>query len=202
MVTLISYTKFSKKISELTEEALKNALEKTNPKTAAEHLRRAILNTSKKISPYEVYLLPFQIQSVTLKNIGKFQDYTINFKKDTINLVCGPNGSGKSTILRAIHQIFCSPKNYYSTSENAEIQVQLFPDQQTVTVNPYEHDLQDLVRGYKCLIMDEVIPAVSPIMLKDLIELLSDMQIQVITTVYDPSRFPETTNIINLQPQP
>jgi len=188
-------------ISELTEQALKQTLEKTNPKTAAEYLRRAIVNTSKNLSPYgEAHLLPLQIQSVTLKNIGKFQNHTINFKKDTINAVCGPNESGKSTITRAIHQVFCSTKNYFSSSENAEIQVQLFPDQQTITVNPNEHDLQDLARGYKCLIMDEVIPAVSPIMLNDLIELLSDMQIQVITTAYNHSRFPETTNIINLQP--
>jgi ABC-type glutathione transport system ATPase component len=189
-------------ISELTEQALKQTLEKTNPKTAAEYLRRAIVNTCKNLSPYgEAHLLPLQIQSLTLKNMGKFQNHTVNFKKDTINAVCGPNGSGKSTIIRAIHQVFCSTKNYFSSSENAEIQVQLFPDQQTVTVNPNEHDLQDLARGYKCLIMDEVIPAVSPIMLKDLIELLSDMQIQVIATAWDNSMFPKTTNIINLQPQ-
>ena len=174
-----------------------------NPKTATEYLRRAIVNTSKNLSPYgEAHLLPLQIQSVTLKNIGKFQNHTVNFKKDTINAVCGPNGSGKSTILRAIHQVFCSTKNYFSDSENAEIQVQLFPDQQTATVNPNEYDLQDLTRGYKCLLLDNFVPRASPIMLMDLLKLLADLQIQVITTAYDPSRFPETTNIINLQPQP
>ncbi len=190
-------------ISELTEQALKQTLEKTRPKTAAEYLRRAIVNTSKNLSPYgEAHLLPLQIQSVTLKNIGKFQNHTVNFKKDTINLVCGSGGSGKSTIIRAIHQVFCSTKNYYSSCENAEIQVQLFPDQQTATVNPNEYDLQDLTRGYKCLLLDNFVPGASPIMLMDLLKLLADLQIQVITTAYDPSRFPETTNIINLQPQP
>jgi len=190
-------------ISELTEEALKHALEKTTPKTAAEYLRRAITNTNKNLSPYgEAHLLPLQIQSVTLKNIGKFQNHTVNFKKDTINAVCGPNGSGKSTILRAIHQVFCSPKNYFSDSENAEIQVRLFPDQQTATINPNEYDLQDLTRGYKCLLLDNFVPRASPIMLRDLLKLLADLQIQVITTAYDSSMFPETSNIINLQPQP
>ena len=64
-------------ISELTEQALTHALEKTNPKTAAEYLRRTLANTSKYLSPYgEAHLLPLQLQSVTLKNIGKFQNHT------------------------------------------------------------------------------------------------------------------------------
>ena len=188
-------------ISELTEQALKQTLEKTTPKTAAEYLRRAIANTNKNLSPYgEAHLLPLQLQSVTLKNIGKFQDYTINFKKDTINIISGPNGSGKSTITRAIHQVFCNTKNYFPDSENAEIQLRLFPDQQSIAIRTNESDLQDLTRGYNCLVMDDFIPTLHLQMLNDMLRLLEDMQIQVIAAAWNNSRFGKTTNIINLPP--
>jgi len=186
-------------ISELTEEALKNALERSTPKTASEYLRRAIVNTKTDVTPYgEAYLLPFQIQSVKLQKIGMISDYKLEFKKDAINIICGPNGSGKSTIIRAILQVFYSKKNYFGHCDEGKIQVELFSDQQCVQINANEYDLKDLTRGYRCLVLDDFFGRATPLMFKDLLELIKELNIQVIGTALDASKFPQTTNIINL----
>jgi len=51
---------------------------------------------------------PIQLQSLQLKNIAQFENFTIKFgeklnpKKANVHIVTGPNGSGKTTILKGV----------------------------------------------------------------------------------------------------
>ena len=69
-------------ISELTKEALKQALEKERPRTAQEHLRKLLVEIGSETSFYgETYFLPFQIESLRLTKVGLFDNFEAHFSR-------------------------------------------------------------------------------------------------------------------------
>jgi ATPase subunit of ABC transporter with duplicated ATPase domains len=189
-------------ISGLTEEALKHALEKFHPRTAHEYLQRVLADSGRGLAPYgEAYLLPFQIASLKLENIGLFTDFDISFRKNEMNVIYGSNASGKTTIIRSILLALSTRHNYFAESENGKVSVTLFPDQQSVIINTNEQNPSDLARGYKCLVMDDFFPRVPERMIPELLEEMQNLKIQIIVTAIDLSKFPESINVIHL-PEP
>ena len=189
-------------ISALTEEALERALSKYSPQTAREYLQIALASIDQIVTPYsQNHLLPFQIQSLALQNIGMFRDFKANFRKDELNIIYGSKQSGKTTIIHSILQALRFPHNYFSKSENGRISLTLFPDQQTININTYEKNSSDLPKGYKCLVMDDFLPSVNTNMMSELIEEMQNLKIQVIATATDPLKFPKNIHVISL-PKP
>jgi ATPase subunit of ABC transporter with duplicated ATPase domains len=187
-------------ISGLTEEALKHALEKFHPRTAHEYVQRVLADSGRGLAPYgEAYLLPFQIASLKLENIGLFTDFDISFRKNEINVIYGQNASGKTTIIRSILLALSTRHNYFAESENGKVSVTLFPDQQSAIINTNEQNPPDLARGYKCLVMDEFFPRVPERMIPELLEEMRNLKIQIIVTAIDLSKFPENIHVIRLQ---
>ena len=41
-----------------------------------------------------VHQFPFEIESMRLKNVGPFEDFSITFRRNSLNVICGPFGSG------------------------------------------------------------------------------------------------------------
>jgi hypothetical protein len=187
-------------ISGLTEEALKQALEKFRPRTAHEYLQRVLADSGRDLTPYgEAYLLPFQIESIKLENVGLFTDFEISFRKNEMNVIYGSNASGKTTIIRSILSAFSARRNYFAESENGKVSVTLFPDQHSVTINTSEQNPPSLARGYKCLVMDDFFPRVSRSIMPGLLEEMQNLKIQIIVTAIDLSTLPENINVIHLR---
>jgi len=63
--------------------------------------------------------LPFEIQELTLRNIGRFNEKNIDF--DTFNIVFGNIGSGRTTLLKSIGCISDSQKLLKSGQRDGEI---------------------------------------------------------------------------------
>jgi ATPase subunit of ABC transporter with duplicated ATPase domains len=190
-------------ISRLAEDALKEALKIAVPRTAREYLVRVLGDAGRELAFYgEAYLLPFQIESIKLENVGPFQDFEAKFRKGALNVIYGPCGSGKSTIIRSILFAFGKWHTYFSKSKNGKITLQLFPDQDSVKVTTNEENPLDAVKGYRCLIADDIFQRVPKSMISGLCEEMKKLGIQIIITTSiapDLSKFPKDTNAIPLE---
>jgi post-segregation antitoxin (ccd killing protein) len=190
-------------ISRLAEDALKEALKIAVPRTAREYLLRALADAGREQAFYgEAYLLPFQIESLKLENVGPFQDFEAKFRKGALNVIYGPCGSGKSTIIRSILLVFGKRHTYFSKSKNGKITLKLFPHQDSVNVTTNQENPLDAVRGYRCLIADDIFQRVPKSMISGLCEEMKKLEIQIIITtsmIFDLSKFPKDTNVISLK---
>ena len=190
-------------ISKLAEDALKEALKITVPRTAREYLVRVLGDAGREQAFYgEAYLLPFQIESIKLENVGPFQNFEAKFRKDGINMIYGLCGSGKSTIIRSILLVFGKRHTYFSKSKNGKITLELFPDQDSVSVITNQENPLDAVKGYRCLIADDIFQRAPKSMISGLCEEMKKLGIQIIITASiapDLSKLPEDTNVIPLE---
>jgi len=190
-------------ISRLAEDALKEALKIAVPRTAREYLLKVLADAGREQAFYgEAYLLPFQIESLKLENVGPFQDFEAKFRKGALNVIYGPCGSGKSTIVRSILFAFGKWHTYFSKSKNGKITLKLFPDQDSVKVTTNEENPLDAVKGYRCLIADDIFQRVPKSMISGLCEEMKKLEIQIIITASiapDLSKLPEDINVIALE---
>jgi hypothetical protein len=114
----------------------------------------------------------------------------------------GHCGSGKSTIIRSILFAFGKRHTYFSKSKNGKITLQLFPDQDSVSVITNEENPLDAVKGYRCLIADDIFQRVPKSRISGLCEEMKKLEIQIIITtsmIFDLSKFPKDTNVISLK---
>ena len=188
-------------VSRLTEEALKQALEIKAPRTAKEHLRKLLAEVGSESSFYgETYLLPFQVQSLKLTNVGPFDNFEAHFSRNSINLIHGPCGSGKSTIIRSILYAFGIRHKYFIERVLSEgtITVKLFPRQDFINVTGMKSG-QNALRGYKCLVADDSLERILKDMIAPLFAELKHLGIQIILTaspLIDVSKLPNDIRII------
>jgi hypothetical protein len=103
-----------------------------------------------------VHQFPFEIESVRLKNVGPFADFSINFRKNSLNVICGPFRSG-SWIMQSILYASGIRENYggYEALEKGMVTLKRTEGQ--------------------CLTVDEF--SMKPLLLNELQDHLKDMQI-------------------------
>lgn len=191
-------------ISIVTEKALKEALKTTIPKTARDYLQIILAEAEREEAHYcEVHLLPFQIESIKLENVGPFKEFEARFKKDGINVIYGLCGSGKSTIARAILLAFgIRHKYFFSKTVNGKITLKLIPDQRSINIMVNKENPLDAAKGYGCLIGDDFFDRIPKRMITEICKEMKNLQIQIIVTasmIVDPSMLPQDTNMIFLK---
>jgi len=190
-------------ISRLTEEALKQALEITTPRTAQEHLRKMLAEVGSENSFYgETYFLPFQIESLKLTKVGPLANFEAYFRRNSINVIYGSCGSGKSTIIRSILYAFGIKHRYFTEKVLGEgkITLRLFRDQDSISITG-TGSLQSSTRGYQCLIADDPFERTPKNILTPLLAELKNLKIQIIATaslLIDPAELSKEINIIQL----
>jgi len=80
-------------ISQLAEDALRQALNINSPRTAHEFIRRVLADAGRENAfRGEAYLLPFRIESLKLENVGPFNRFEAEFSRDTLNFIFGLGG--------------------------------------------------------------------------------------------------------------
>jgi len=192
-------------ISRLAEDALREALKITVPRTAREYLQRVLGDAGREWAFYgEAYLIPFQIESLKLENVGSFEKFEAKFSRNALNVIYGSSGSGKSIIVRSILLAFGKRHTYFTKSENGKVTLKLFPDQDFVSATTNEENQPEITRGYKCLIADNVFQRVARSMIPAFYEEMKSLGIQIIVTppvLIDPSKLPEDTNVVSLKIQ-
>jgi post-segregation antitoxin (ccd killing protein) len=190
-------------ISRLVEDTLRQALNISTPRTAREHIRRVLADAGRENAFYgEAYLLPFQIKSLKLENVGPFEEFEAEFSKDAINVIFGLGGSGKSFIIRSILLAFGRHHRYFQTSDSGKVALKLFPDQASVSVTTSADNQSDITRGYKCLLVDGVFQRAPRNMTHALYEEMKNLRIQIIATAstpIDPSKLLKDTHVITLK---
>jgi post-segregation antitoxin (ccd killing protein) len=193
-------------ILRLTEEALKQALQIKVPRTAKEHLRKLLAEVGSESSFYgEAYLLPFQVQSLKLTNVGPFDNFEAHFSRNSINLIQGLCGSGKSTIIRSILYAFGIKHKYFTERVIGEgtITMKLFPEQDFINVTGMKSS-QNALRGYQCLVADDSLERIRKDMIAPLFTELRRLEIQIILTaspLIDASKLPNDIRIITTYDQ-
>jgi post-segregation antitoxin (ccd killing protein) len=191
-------------ISRLTEEALKQALEITTPRTAQEHLRKMLAEVGSENSFYgETYFLPFQIESLRLTKVGPLANFEARFPRDSINVIHGSCGSGKSTIIRSILYAFSIKHKHFTEKafDTGAISVKLFPGQDSINITGMNSS-QNILRGYKCLIADDPLERIPKDIIVPLFAELKNLRIQIILTaslLVDVSKLPKDTRIISIE---
>jgi len=194
-------------ISRLAEDALREVLKIAVPRTAREYLQRVLADAGRELAFYgEAYLIPFQIESLRLENVGPFEEFEVKFSRDAINVIYGSSGSGKSIIVRSILLAFGKRHTYFTRSENGKVTLRLFQDQATVSIRTNEEDRSDVTRGYRCLIADNISQRAPRSMIPALYEELKKLGIQIIATAaasLNLSKLSKDTNVIALKsPRP
>jgi post-segregation antitoxin (ccd killing protein) len=190
-------------ISRFVEDKLSHELRAARPKTAREYLQRVIADTAERGASFfgEAYMLPFQIESLKLENIGLFKSFEVEFKKDAVNVISGSNGSGKSTIIRSILLALGKRHKQFPKSDNGKITLKLFQSESAVTITTNE-ELEDRVtNGYRCLIADDFLQATTIDMAKAVMQELSRLKAQAIiatTRELASSNLPKNANMISL----
>ena len=190
-------------ISKLAEDALRQALNINPPRTAHEYVQRVLADAGRENSFYgEAYLLPFQIESLRLKNVGPFKRFEAEFKRDGINVIFGLGGSGKSFLIRSILFAFGRHHKYFQTPYGGRVTLKLFPDQDSVSVTTSADDQSDITRGHKCLLADGVFQRAPQHMIPALYTEVKNLKIQTIVTTslpIDSSKLPKDAHVISLE---
>jgi len=194
-------------ISRLAEDALKQALNICPPRTAHDYLQRVLEDAGGGSALYgEAYLMPFQVESLRLENVGPFKEFEVEFGRDVLNVIFGLGGSGKSFIVRSILLAFGRRHKYFQTSDSGKVTLKLFPDQGSVSVTRSVENQSDITRGYKCLIADGVLQRAPRNMIPALYEEMKNLKIQIIVTTslpIDSSKLSKDTRVISLKsPRP
>jgi len=149
----------------------------------------------------EVYLLPFQIESITLCNVGPFEKFETHFSRDEVNIIFGSGGSGKSTIIRSILLAFGRRHKYFTirSTEGGRIKLKLFPTDTSINLE-YDIERKNITKGYQCLIADDPLMRIPRNMIAPLVNELSSLRVQIIITVsvlMDQNVFPANSHIIS-----
>ena len=190
-------------ISRLAEDALKQALNIRPPLTARDYLQRVLEDAGGESALYgEAYLIPFQIESLRLENVGPFKRFEAEFSRDSVNVIFGLGGSGKSFIIRSILLAFGRHHKYFQTSDSGKVTLKLFPDQGSVSVTTSVENQSDITRGYKCLLADDIFQRAPRNMIPALYEEMKNLKIQIIVTTslpIDSSKLPKDTRVISLK---
>jgi hypothetical protein len=190
-------------ISRLAEDALKQALNISPPRTARDYLQRVLEDAGRESTLYgEAYLLPFQIESLRLENVGPFQRFEAEFSRDLVNVIFGLGESGKSIIIRSILLAFGRRHKYFQTSDGGKVTLKLFPDQGLVSVTTSVENQSDIARGYRCLLADDVFQRAPRNMTQALCDEMKNLKIQIIVTAslpIDSSKLPKDTRVISLK---
>jgi hypothetical protein len=155
------------------------------PGTAQEHLRQFLSTVGRENSfEREASFLPFQVESLTLNNIGPFEKFEAHFQRNTVNVIYGPGGSGKSWIVRSILLAFGRRHRYFDdrTSGHGTVTLKIFSDQNSMSLTELESP-GNLTKGYQCLIADDPFPRVNTHMLGPLLAELNHLGIQLILTL-------------------
>lgn len=194
-------------ISKLTEDALRETLEKTWPLNAQDYVKRLLDDQITGSTYYKSYLLPFAVEFIKFKNIGPVLEFETPFQKSGINIIIGPFGSGKSTIVKSILLVFGQRIHRWheminiQSTENAQVSVGLFKDNCSVLTLSSQENI-DSTKGYKSLVVDDAFFDVQEEeMIYDILNELAKLKIQVIlatSRVKDNSKFPSNTNILRL----
>ncbi|MBE3120641.1 MAG: AAA family ATPase [Thermoplasmata archaeon] len=118
--------------------------------------------------------LPFEIQSLHLKNIGKFIEKNIEFNK--FNIIQGHIGSGKTTIIKSIAGISGAQSLLKSEQNNGEI---------NVTASDGRRHHQDICEAgdAQCIVLDDDVGEVlDSSHYARFLNYLRDLNVQVILT--------------------
>jgi post-segregation antitoxin (ccd killing protein) len=188
-------------ISRVTENALKQILEFSKPQTTEEHLAKLFSEAGKEDSPYgETHLLPFQIKSIKLTDIGPFKTFETEFSENSVNVISGANESGKSVLIRSILYAFGSNHRYFTgeTVGEGEIELVLYPGQGLVKISGDQPS-----RGYQCIVIDDTFLRLSVEVITPLMGELEKLGIQIILTTTNAnslSNYP-SANIFRLNEQ-
>lgn len=192
-------------ISRVAEDALRKTLDiKWRPATPREHLQKIFETADERDEGIrETYFLPFQIESITLSNIGPFREFEGHFSPNGVNIIYGPNGSGKSIILRAILFAFGRRHKYFGKRQSGggTVKLTLFPNQTTVKVTDVESQDCFTKRG-GCLIVDDLLARIPRKMIVPLFDEMNRLDNQVIITaslLIDPKTLPNYLHIISLE---
>jgi predicted ATP-dependent endonuclease of OLD family len=149
-------------------------------------------------------LLPLRIEKLALTKIGSFDNFEMNFHRNSINVISGPKESGKSTIIRCILLAFGLKHVRFpnSTFGNGTIKLKLFSDQDFISIT-WKNARENATRGYRCLLADDPLERLSTNMIAPLFTELKRLGIQIIMTasIEKTSQIPKGIHIISLQKQ-
>jgi hypothetical protein len=167
-------------ISQATENALRQILDFSKPQSTEEHLAKLFSEVGKEDSPYgETHLLPFQVKSIKLSNIGPFKTFETEFSENGVNVIIGENESGKSVLIRSILFAFGQNHRYFTrdTVLDGNYKVEIYPGQETVNISGDTPS-----RGYQCIIIDDAFLRLDVGVITPLMGELEKLGIQVILT--------------------
>jgi hypothetical protein len=149
-------------ISRVTEKALRRELRVKQPKSP-EVLLQQLLSEAENVQESWFYaktcVLPFQVKSLCLNEVGPFRNLELSFQKNAINLLCGPRESGKSLVLHMIILAFGRKHSQLQVPLNkGTISVKVFEDQNSITITPSTHTYSQrgaFAKEYRCLLSDD-----------------------------------------------
>ena len=187
------------------------------PRTVEEHFQRFLSEIGQEGSRYgEAHFLPFQIESLALKNIGPFEKFEAKIRRDSVNIIHGPAGSGKSYIIGSILLAFGRRSRYFqgpyfnvAALEKGAMKLRIFPGQDSIHLTGLERE--ESIKGYQCLIADDFFQAVPDNMMNIVqtpslpVELHRRLNMQIIVTApshFDTRKLPAETRIISLENYP
>ena len=173
-------------ISKLVEATLRQTLDISSPRTASKYLQRMLSEAGGENASLETYLLPFQIESLELNNVGPFKEFEAHFNKNALNVIVGLGGSGKSCIIRSILFAFGRQHKFFDPGKNGRITIGLYPDQHSVSVTTNIEGQSGETRGYRCLIMDDILCKVPNDMKAAFLEELEKLGVQTILSTSMP----------------
>lgn len=132
----------------------------------------------------EMYFLPFQVKRLRLENIGVFDRFEADFKKDDVNLIYGGGGAGKSTILRSIAYCFGIENKYFKEpgrlGKTGQIEVEVYPNSNLVTAEVKEGSIKTHFHNAGCILLDEPFARLNSRRAEAFLKQLTKLQKQVI----------------------
>jgi len=118
--------------------------------------------------------LPFKIQALNLKNIGKFSERKVEFGSNN-NVISGHVGTGKTTIVKAIKYVSGSQELIKSEHSNGEIDLTM-TDGRRLHLNVCE------AGDVQCIVLDDAGEVLDSIHYDSFLRYLQDLNLQLILT--------------------
>jgi len=118
--------------------------------------------------------LPFQIEKLKVRNIGKFTERTLEFDRG-LSVVYGLVGTGKTTVVKSIASISGYSRLVKCGEDNGEIKM-------TLSDGRLLHQSLDEVRNVHCIVVDDVGEQLDENHYEKFLCYLRDMNTQLILT--------------------
>jgi len=118
--------------------------------------------------------LPFEIQSLHLRNIGRFDEKHLDF--DDVTVILGNNGSGKTTITKAIQSVSGFQVGVKAGQNSGEINMTLSDD------SVLHQDVFN-AENVNCIVLDCAGERLDQERYRQFLHYLRDMDVQLILTV-------------------